>query len=142
MGYGDALVAGPSGPPVRCGRPTVNLSAITENLMQLTTHQQQLVEDRLSNEGRSALIAYVLWFFLGNFGAHRFYLGRIGSGLGMLVLFWFGAFTTAILIGWVFLAFYGIWWIVDVFLISRMIDADRSARRVEIAAEIGSVSRD
>ena len=109
--------------------------------MQLTTHQQQLVEDRLSNEGRSALIAYVLWFFLGNFGAHRFYLGRIGSGLGMLVLFWFGAFTTAILIGWVFLAFYGIWWIVDVFLISRMIDADRSARRVEIAAEIGSVSR-
>ena len=35
---------------------------------------------------RSMLVAYLLWFFLGAIGAHRFYLLRIGSGLLMLAL--------------------------------------------------------
>ena len=35
---------------------------------------------------RSALLAYLLWFFLGWFGLHRFYLGRIGSGPALLGL--------------------------------------------------------
>ncbi len=105
--------------------------------MQLTTQEQQLVEQRLANEVRSPLIAYILWFFLGSFGAHRFYLGRVGSGIAMLVLFWLGAFTTIILIGWVFLLVYGIWWLVDAFLIPKMIDTDRSAKRMQIANEVG-----
>ena len=29
---------------------------------------------------RSMGLAYLLWFFLGTFGAHRFYLKRTGSG--------------------------------------------------------------
>lgn len=31
--------------------------------------------------GRSMLVAYLWWFFFGNFGAHRFYVGKPGSGL-------------------------------------------------------------
>ena len=34
---------------------------------------------------KSTLLGYVLWFFLGGFGLHRFYLGSIGVGLIMLV---------------------------------------------------------
>ncbi|MCA3718586.1 MAG: TM2 domain-containing protein, partial [Brevundimonas sp.] len=32
---------------------------------------------------RTVLIGYVLWLFLGSVGAHRFYVGRWKSGLGM-----------------------------------------------------------
>ena len=37
-----------------------------------------------SGEAKSWVVAYLLSWFLGGFGAHRFYLGKIGSGLGML----------------------------------------------------------
>ena len=107
--------------------------------MPLTTQQQQLVEQRLANEIRSPVIAYLLWFFLGVFGAHRFYLGRVGSGIGMLVLFWLGAFTMILLVGWIFLLAYGLWWLVDAFMIPKMIDSDRSTRRTQIAGELGAL---
>ena len=35
---------------------------------------------------KSALLAYLIWFFLGWAGIHRLYLGRITSGLLMLVI--------------------------------------------------------
>lgn len=35
---------------------------------------------------RSTLVAYLLWWFLGWFGAHRFYLKRRASAVMMLVL--------------------------------------------------------
>lgn len=44
---------------------------------------------------KSAGLAYVLWFFLGVFGIHQFYLGNTSRGLFNLVLF----FATAILSG-------------------------------------------
>ena len=31
-------------------------------------------------------MSYVLWFFLGGVGAHRFYHGKVGSGVGLLLL--------------------------------------------------------
>ena len=37
-----------------------------------------------SGERKNWVVAYLLSWFLGGFGAHRFYLGKIGSGLGML----------------------------------------------------------
>jgi TM2 domain-containing membrane protein YozV len=45
---------------------------------------------------KSTGIAYVLWFFFGGVGAHKFYLGRPGVGalyIGMFVLFWAGVLT-------------------------------------------------
>lgn len=109
--------------------------------MALTVQQQQLVEQRLSNESRSVLIAYILWFFLGSFSAHRFYLGRIGSAVGMMLLFWIGTVTTAILIGWVLLLVYGIWWLVDAFIIPGMVDTHRQAKRLQISNEIAATSQ-
>ena len=108
--------------------------------MALSTQQLQLVEQRLANEARSSTLSYVLWFFLGPFGAHRFYIGKVGSGIGMLVLFWLGLFTSWLAIGLVFLIAYGIWWLVDAFLIPGMVDADRRLKRTQIANEIGATS--
>jgi len=58
----------------------------------------------------------------------------------MLVLFWLGAFTAVLVVGWVFLLAYGVWWIVDVFLIPGMVDADRRIKRTQIANEISATS--
>lgn len=69
---------------------------------------------------RSALIAYLLWFFLGSFGVHRFYLGRVGSGLVMLAIFCLSWVMTLLLIGYLGLAFIALWWVVDAFLIPGM----------------------
>jgi len=38
--------------------------------------------------GKSRMVAALLAFFLGGFGAHKFYLGKIGLGILYLVFFW------------------------------------------------------
>src|SRR5262245_33276913 len=35
---------------------------------------------------KTALVAYILWFFLGLCGAHNFYLGRTGVAVAQLIL--------------------------------------------------------
>ncbi|WP_201306240.1 TM2 domain-containing protein [Roseomonas harenae] len=72
---------------------------------------------------RSVLVAYVLWFFLGWFAVHRFYAGRITSGLAMLAISLISWAMTVIAIGYVGLFVIGIWLLVDVFLIPGMIRA-------------------
>lgn len=45
---------------------------------------------------KSTGVAYLLWFFFGGIGAHKFYLGRPGVGalyIGMFLLFWTGMAT-------------------------------------------------
>jgi len=51
-------------------------------------------------------VAYLLWFFLGVLGVHRFYCGLVVSGF-----VWF--FTGGL---------FGIGWLVDVFLIPGMVE--------------------
>jgi len=55
---------------------------------------------------KSKTTAYLLWFFLGGFSAHRFYLGKTGSAIVYLL-------TGQLL---------GIGWIVDLFLLGGMVD--------------------
>ena len=47
------------------------------------------------------LPAFLLCFFVGYLGVHRFYVGKIGSGIAMLVTF--GGL--------------GIWWLIDLIII-------------------------
>ncbi|NOT02409.1 MAG: NINE protein [Phycisphaerales bacterium] len=54
---------------------------------------------------RTIPVAYLLWFFFGLVGVHRFYCGRIGTGL-----LW--AFTGGLA---------GIGWLIDAFLIPDMV---------------------
>lgn len=50
----------------------------------------------------SAILAYVLWFFLGVFGIHHLYMGR-GVGVWLLSLITFQGL--------------GLWWLIELFLI-------------------------
>ena len=38
--------------------------------------------------GKSRTVAVLLAVFLGGIGAHRFYLGKVGSGLLYMLFFW------------------------------------------------------
>ena len=60
---------------------------------------------------KSAGATYLLWFFLGFFGAHRFYLGRTRSAIVQLLM-------CLSIIGIIPLAF---WWLIDAFLIPDMV---------------------
>ena len=53
---------------------------------------------------KNVCVAYILWAFLGYFGAHRFYLGYIGTGI-----LWF--FTCGL---------FGIGWLIDLCLIPSL----------------------
>lgn len=70
---------------------------------------------------KSTGTAYLLWFFLGAVGAHRFYLGYTGSAVAMLLLWLFSLVTLIIGVGLLVLLGIFIWWIVDAFLISDMV---------------------
>ena len=59
---------------------------------------------------RSILIAYLLWFFLGVLGIHRFYCGKYISGT-----IWF--LTGGLL---------GVGWLIDIILIPSMVYEDNS----------------
>jgi TM2 domain-containing membrane protein YozV len=39
-------------------------------------------------EGKSRTVAALFAFFLGGFGAHKFYLGKAGQGIVYLLFFW------------------------------------------------------
>ncbi len=101
------------------------------------------------SQKKSAGIAYVLWFFAGGFGGHRFYLGRTGSAVGQLVLALLGwPLLFAAGFGLVLLAPLGVWLIVDLFLIpgiisehngvlmKRLNSAVTPDRRVDVADEL------
>ena len=70
---------------------------------------------------KSVGLAYVLWFFLGLVGGHRFYAGRAGSGVAMLVITLLSFFLMAVVVGFFTLAITGIWALVDAFLIGGWI---------------------
>lgn len=82
------------------------------------------VESYINNRKKSGVVAYVLWFFLGMFGAHRFYMGRTISGIFML-------FLTLLFSWWTFSLIPGIWVFIDLFLISRWLRQDKEKLRLE-----------
>ncbi|QYF98453.1 MULTISPECIES: TM2 domain-containing protein [Microbacterium] len=71
---------------------------------------------------KDAGIGYLLLILLGGFGAHRFYLGRAGSAVAMLLIWWSGWALTVIGVGIFMLLAVVIWWIVDLFLIPSMVN--------------------
>jgi TM2 domain-containing membrane protein YozV len=71
---------------------------------------------------KSLIIAYLLWFFLGQFGVHRMYLNHWASGIFMLILAGISWALTLILIGYIGLAILGLWWLIDGLLTYFMVN--------------------
>jgi TM2 domain-containing membrane protein YozV len=90
--------------------------------MGLSTAELSLIEQRVANDGPGVVVTYVLWFFLGIFSAHRFYLGRTGSAIAQILSY-------LVLIGF-------IWWIVDAFLIPGMVQEKRDGIRHRMTTDL------
>jgi len=73
---------------------------------------------------KTALVAYILWFFLGLFGAHNFYLERTGVAVAQLIL-------SLIIVGLVITIF---WVLVDAFLIPGWVRRQNNL----LAAQLGA----
>jgi TM2 domain-containing membrane protein YozV len=73
---------------------------------------------------RSVLVAYLLWFFVGLFGAHNFYLKRVGIAVVQLIL-------TITVVG---SAVTLIWIIVDAFLIPGWVRNQNNLLAMQLGA--------
>ncbi len=91
----------------------------------LTTQDKILIEQRITNEKPSLSTAFLLGIFLGVFGAHRFYLGRTGSAIAMLIL-------TCTLVGLIISI---PWHIVDWFLIPGMVQEKTDQLRRDLTMQ-------
>lgn len=100
--------------------------------MALSTQEQILIEQKVTNEAKSTGTAYILWLALGGFGGHRFYLGRTGSAIALLCLSVVGIITSVIGIGLVVMLGVGIWLIVDAILIPGMVAEQKNQVRNDL----------
>ncbi|MEF3303467.1 TM2 domain-containing protein [Paenibacillus sp. GYB003] len=74
---------------------------------QLDARELLILEQEVKNQGKNMVVAYILWYFLGLFGGHRFYLRKKGSAIAQLIL-------SITMIGMIVTC---IWWLIDAFLL-------------------------
>ncbi|WP_028563503.1 TM2 domain-containing protein [Paenibacillus pinihumi] len=91
----------------------------------LTSEQLQLLASEMSKRKKSNGVAWLLWFFTGGIGGHRFYLGKYGTGVLMLLT----------------LGLLGIWSLIDLFLLSGMIRNANEQIENEIISELRLIKR-
>lgn len=85
-------------------------------------------------EGKNMVIAYVLWWFLGWAGIHRFYLGKTQSGVAQLMLFIVGWATAVVFIGFAFLAVLGVWWLFDAYFVQKYVNEYNAAAGISVSS--------
>lgn len=90
----------------------------------MDTQDRIYIEQRVTNDAPSLLVAYLLWFFLAFVSGHRFYLGKWGTALLQIASY--------------FLVIGLIWWLIDAFLIPGIINARKDEIRRAVAADLSA----
>ncbi|MDG5789338.1 TM2 domain-containing protein [Evansella sp. AB-P1] len=73
----------------------------------LTAEQLAMVQSELEKSQKNKVVMYLLWWFTGFLGGHRFYIGDVGYGIALLFLGWLTLF---------------IWPFLDVFFIGKRLE--------------------
>jgi len=80
----------------------------------LNAEQLSMVQSEFDEKKKTSGIMFLLWWFTGGIGGHRYYLGDIGYAIGMTLT----------------LGGLGVWTIIDVFFISkRLNEKNKQAER-------------
>lgn len=66
--------------------------------------------------------AYLFAILLSGFGAHQFYLGNVGAGIGFIALWWGGWALSFVGIGFIAIVAAFVWWIVDLCTMQSQVD--------------------
>jgi len=107
---------------------------------------EENVTIKVNMDGKNILVAYLLWWFLGWAGIHRFYLGRVKTGLAQLLLVVIGWATFIFVIGYVLLVVWFIWWALDAYFTYIMVVEENEKLGVEVSSvsfsKSGSVPSD
>ena len=99
--------ANPSHPPRQQQQQYNQQQPQAASQNQFTNFYQQHGSRYLQNPSqKDVLVTYLLWFFLGPFGCHRFYLNQIGMGV-----FYFLTFGGC-----------GLLWLIDIALIPDLVN--------------------
>jgi TM2 domain-containing membrane protein YozV len=99
--------------------------------------QHMHAESEFSAQKLEFTPAFLLCFFLGTFGAHRFYLRRTGTAVTMLVITLVSFPLAFVLVGFAGLFATGIWAFVDLFLVSGIVQYENAVRRGQVFARYG-----
>ena len=86
----------------------------------MTAEQLAMVGAEVDRKAKSKGIAYVIWFFLGGIGGHRYYAGDIGLGIAMTLT----------------LGGLGIWSLIDVFFIGGAIERKNAQMEMEAIQQV------
>ena len=86
----------------------------------LDNRELLIYREQLESKRKQPLLAWLLWFFLGVFGGHRFYLGHTGIAVAMLLT----------------LGGLGIWTLIDAFFIQKNLRQIETAVANAILSEI------
>lgn len=95
----------------------------TLTIHDLSERELMILRQEVESRKKSTAATWLLWVFLGFAGAHRFYLGRIGTGVAMLLT-----------IGGLL-----IWALVDAFLIPGMLRDNERKVQAEILEELAAL---
>lgn len=87
----------------------------------LTSEQLLMVNAEVERKGKNKMVMYLLWWFTGVVGGHRFYLGDTGYAVAMLLLGWATLF---------------IWPLVDVFFIGKRLEAYNERLELEAIQQV------
>jgi len=85
---------------------------------------------------KSMAVSYLLWFFVGVFGGHRFYNGRTGTAVTQLLMWIFGAMLVSVFgLGLLLLVPLGLWLLLDAFLIPGWVNDHNNLLARELGRE-------
>ncbi|WP_313587375.1 TM2 domain-containing protein [Aquidulcibacter sp.] len=93
--------------------------------MEISQEDMIAIELRTDREAKDSFPAYVLWFFLGWLGAHRFFIGETKTGLAMLIL-------SLSMVGFP-ITF--VWWLTDAIRLGGLLQEKRDLVSDRIARE-------